>query len=445
MSLDSFFNPKTVAVIGASQEQHKIGATIFRNFLSGWKGKVIPINPNKKVVLKQKAYPSVLNYRDKIDQAIIAVPAVVVPKVLKECVEKEIPAVVIVTSGFKEIGKKSAEQELLEIIRGSKTRIIGPNCLGLYDAYSKTNSVFLPLERFNLPGKGKIGVISQSGAVGSALLDILADEGIGVSKFISYGNALDIDESDLVTHLSKDKHTDVIVGYIEGIKNGKRFMRACRESSKPIVLLKAGRYEENVKAVQSHTGSLAGSYDVYSGVMKQLGVATVDDWEGLLDVAKAHLQKTPRGDKVFVVTDGGGFGVLAADSAVEQGLDMPQPSNQLLKNLKKMPDYATLRNPLDVTGDATSERYKLAIEAALKSKEYDAIVVITLWQIPTLDVKTVDEIVSLNKKYKTPIYVVAPGSEYTRRIVEKLEENGVPVYQTPHRAMQAIAKVLDSR
>jgi len=445
MEFDTFFTPKTVAVIGASQEKGKIGATIFSNFISTWKGNVIPINPSKKAVLKRKSYASVLDYPKDIDQVVIAVPAVIVPKVLEECVEKKIPSVVIVSSGFSEIGKKEMEQRLLDIILGSKTRILGPNCLGVYDAYSRVNSVFLPLERFMLPGKGKISILSQSGAVGSVLLDILADQNIGISKFISYGNALDINESDLIEYLSNDKETEVIVGYIEGIKDGKRFMEVCRNSKKPIVLLKAGRYEQVREAVHSHTGSLAGSYEVYSGVLKQIRAAKVEDWEGLLDVAKAHLQKTPKGKKVFVVTDGGGFGILAADSAVEQGLELPQPTKKVTKGLKGMPEYAILKNPMDVTGDATVERYKQAIESALKSKEYDAIVIVTLWQIPTLEEKAVDEIVKLNKKYKTPFYVVAPGSEYTRKITAKLEKKGIPVYPTPHRCMKAISKVLESK
>lgn len=446
MGLDGFFTPKTVAVIGASAELNKIGATIFRNFLKSWPGKTIPINPNKKVVLKRKSYSSVLDYPGKIDQAVIAIPAPIVPKILEQCVQKEIGSVIIISSGFKEIGRHDLEQQLLDIVSGTKTRILGPNCLGIYDAYSKVNSVFLPLDRFKLPGKGRISVLSQSGAVGSILLDILADQNIGVSRFVSYGNATDIDESDLIEYLAKDKNTDVVVGYIEGVKDGKKFMSACRNAKKPVVLLKAGRNEETSEAIQSHTGSLAGSYEIYSGALRQVKAARVEDWESLLDVAKAHLQETPKGKKILILTDGGGFGILAADGAAENGLSLPHPSQKTVDKLrKKVPGYAILKNPMDLTGDATSERYKLAIETAMKNDDYDAIVLITLWQIPTLDVKTVDEIVKLNKKYKTPFYVIAPGSEYTRKIAAKLEGAGVPVYPTPLRCMRAIAKVLESK
>ncbi len=442
MSLNTFFNPKIVAVIGVSKAPNKIGATIFRNFLYGWKGTVIPINPTEKTILKQKSYSSVLDYPGKIDHAVVAVPAAVVPKVLSDCVEKGVSSVVIISSGFSEIGKTELEQNLKDILKASRTRVVGPNCLGIYDAFSNANSVFLPLERFKLPGKGKISVISQSGAVGSILLDILADESIGISKFVSYGNAIDVNEADLIEFLSKDKSTDVIVGYVESVKDGPKFMSACRNSKKPVVLLKAGRHEETGRAIQSHTGSLAGSYEVYSGALRQIGAAQVEDWESLLDVAKAYLQPTPKGSKILILTDGGGFGILAADAATEHGLKLPLPSKDITKKLKDFPEYTILENPMDLSGDATAERYSKALEAALKADEYDAIVIIALWQIPTLGEAAADEIIRLNKKYKTPFYCIGAGSDYSRKITLKLERNGVPVYPTPSRAMKAISKVV---
>ena len=278
----------------------------------------------------------------------------------------------------------------------------------------------------------------------SILIDNLAGENIGIYMFVSYGNAVDITESDLIEYLSADKSTDIIVGYIEGIKDGRRFINVCRNSAKPIVLLKAGRHSEISSAVKSHTGSLAGSYEVYSGVAQQLGVGIAEDWESLLDVAKAYLQPIPKGRKVFVVTDGGGFGILAADSAVENKLTLTQPSKSIIKKLNNMPEYAILKNPLDVTGDATVERYKSVLETALKSKEFDSIVVIALWQIPTLETTLVDEIAKLNKKFKTPIYIVAPGSDYAQKINVEFEKHNIPVYPTPDRAMSAISKILDS-
>ncbi len=442
MSLGTLFNPKTVAVIGASKTSTKIGSTIFKNFLYSWKGKAIPINPNEKVILKQKSYSSVIDYSGKIDHAVIAVPAAVVPKVLEDCVEKGISSVVLISSGFGEIGNTQLEQELKDVIEATPTRLVGPNCLGIYDAYSNANSVFLPLERFRLPGKGKISIISQSGAVGSILLDILAEENIGISKFISYGNAVDVNEADLIEFLSEDKSTDVIAGYIEAVKDGPRFMSVCKNSKKPIVLLKAGRHEGTSKAIQSHTGSLAGSYEVYSGVLKQVGVSQVEDWESLLDVAKAHLQPIPKGKKVLIVTDGGGFGILAADAATEYGLKLPQPSDKIVKSLKDFPEYTILKNPMDLSGDATTERYSKALQEALKTDEYDAIIIIALWQIPTLGETAAEEIIKLNKKSKIPFYCVGAGSEYSRKIAAKLEKNGVPVFPTPFRALRAISKVV---
>jgi len=442
--MEKFFNPKSVAIIGASHTPGKIGYSILENFVSGgYKGEVYPVNPDTTPILNKKVYPSLKQIPEKIDLVVIAVPAAFVPKVLKECIQKKIESIIIISAGFSENGKngKLLENRCKKIISRTKTRVIGPNCIGVYDPYTATDTLFLSRERLGRPKQGNIAFITQSGAVGSTILDWLSEEKIGVSKFVSYGNAMDVNETDILEFLSKDENTKVIVFYLEGVaSDGRKFIEIAKKTTmnKPVIILKAGKTEKGTKAVVSHTGSLAGSAEIYSSVFKQSGVIEAGSWQELFDFAKIFSQPLPKGRKVAIVTDGGGFGVLAADECERQGLQLQEPNDELKDKLKKeMPSYVSLHNPIDLTGDANSDRYALAIEECLK--EYDAVVVITLFQVPTLEEKVVDVIIDLSKKYKKPVLCCAAGGKFTKKLIAILEANSMPVYSTPEQAIKSLA------
>ena len=444
-NLDYLFKMKNVAVIGASTSPN-VGTIVYENFLDKkFKGKVFPVNPKYKKIKGKKCYSSVLDIKEKIDHVVIAVPAKVCGFVLRECVEKKIKTVTILAGGFSEVGNSALEDNLKKIIKGSETRIVGPNCVGTYDSFTFADSIFLPRDKLTRPKKGNISVISQSGAVGSILLDYMASQNLGVSKFISYGNAADVNETDLIEYLSKDKLTDVIVCYIEGVRDGKNFIRICKNCKKPIIILKGGTSEKTARAVSSHTGSMAGSGEVYSGIFKQAGIIQASNWQELFDIAKAYTQPVPKGKKMIVITDGGGFGILATDSAFNNDIDMPLLSKKTLSKIKglKFPEYCVLSNPLDLNGDVTSERLSKAMDIVMKENEFDFIFLIALLQVPNLGEKAVNEIIRLNAKYKkVPLYVVSAGSGYARDLANKMLEKGIPVYETPEQGVKAISKII---
>ncbi len=445
MSLDNFFNPKSVAIIGASHTPGKVGYEILKNFVKGgYSGKVFAINPDTTPILGQKVYPSIKDVPEKIDLAVIAVPAKTVPQILKECVEKKVKNLVIISSGFSEIGSKGKklEEKCKKIVAG-KARVIGPNVIGIYDSTTKVDTIFLPLERMARPKEGQIAFISQSGAVGSTILDWLAEAQIGISKFISYGNAMDVNECDLIEYLANDPKTKVITIFLEGTRDGKRFMKIVKKVSrrKPIIVLKGGKTDIGARAVLTHTSSMAGSSKIYSSVFKQTGAIEAANWEELFDFAKAFTQPLPKGRKVVIITNGGGFGVLAADEVAREGLQLPEPPHNLKIFLKKfLPEYVSLNNPIDLMGDATKERYQIALQACLKSK-YHAAIVIVLFQVPTLDPKVVDVIIEM-KKYGKPILCCASGGKFTSKYTKILESNGIPVYPTPERAVRALGALV---
>jgi len=442
MSLGYFFNPKSVAIIGASHTPEKIGYCILDNFVNGgYKGKVYPVNPNIDKIFNLPTYASVKNISDPIELAIIAVKAEIVPKILKDCVNKKVKSIVIISSGFSEIGEvgKKLEEKMKKIIKNKKIRVIGPNVVGIYDSSTKVDTLFLSRERLKRPKEGGIAFISQSGAVGSTILDIFAEENIGISKFVSYGNAMDVNEVDLIDYFTKDEKTKVIAVYLEGIKSdGKRFMESVKKASKskPIIFLKTGKTKKGIEAALSHTGSLAGSSKIFSAALKQSKALEVENWNEFFDACKVlALQPIPKGKNVLIVTNGGGFGVLATDEAEGLGLTLKEPSEKLRKIFKKMfPTYVSFNNPLDLTGDSTAERYKIAIENSLK--EFDGVIVITLFQVPTLEENVVDFILDM-QRFKKPIVCCAAGGKYTKKMAEKLENGGVPVYPSPDRAVKS--------
>ena len=271
-NLAKVFNPTSIAVIGASREPNKIGHVIVKNFVDGgFSGRIYPINPNAESILGLRSYKSVLDIKGGVDSAVIAVPAAAVPSVLEECGKKGIGGVVLITGGFSEVGKREEEERIAAIANKYGIALIGPNCMGVLTPSSRVDSVFLPIYKLGRPRVGNISFISQSGAVGGCIVDLAARAGIGMSKFVSYGNAAAVDECDLLEYLAADKETDIIVVYLEGVRDGRRFLEVTRKitKQKPIVVLKAGKSEAGAEAARSHTGSLAGSAEAYQAAFRQ--------------------------------------------------------------------------------------------------------------------------------------------------------------------------------
>ncbi|HLD49324.1 MAG TPA: CoA-binding protein [archaeon] len=437
--MNNFFNPGSVVIIGASHTKGKIGYEIANNFINGeYKGKVFFVNTNAEEILGKKCYSSLKDIDEKIDLAVISTPAKTVPGIISECIEKDVKAVIIISAGFSETGEDGKIlSEKIKKLSKNRIRIIGPNCLGIFDPISGVDTIFLPREKQGRPNTGSIAFITQSGAVGASVLDWLSEENIGISRFISYGNALDIGESDLIEYLDGDDRTAVIAMYMEGVKDGRKFFEAAKKCKKPIITLKAGKTAEGSKAASSHTAVLAGETKIYSGVFRQSGIIEAQTWEELFDVAKAFaMQPRTSGRKLAIITDGGGFGVLAADEAGRNNLLLPEPTDEIKQSLE-LPAYACLHNPIDLTGDATAERYEKVINACL-SGCYDGVVVCLLFQVPTLDERIVDVIADA-KKYGKTILCCAVGGLYTKQMSKKLEEKGVPVFETPERAVKVFA------
>lgn len=441
--LDYFFKPKSVAIIGASRDPKKIGHVIFRNFVEGkFPGKIFPINPNAEELFGHKCYPTVLVVEDRIDLAVVTVPAQLVLSVLEECGKKRIPAVIIITGGFKEIGNADLENKVASILKKYRIRAIGPNCIGIFDPYSGVDTFFLPRYKLERPGKGKIAFISQSGALGSVILDWMAMKGYKISKFISYGNAVDVDEADLMKYLSEDKDTDVICAYFEGVKEGRKFYDITKKisSKKPVIVLKGGTTEEGTTAVASHTGSLAGSAEIYFTAFKQAGVIQTLNVEQVFDYARIlSTQPIPKGNRVQIITDGGGYGVMTTDWLIKSGLQMAKMSTQNIEKIKKAcPSHVVVKNPIDLTGDADTERYKLAIETAMDDPNVDIVAVIILFQIPTLTADVVDVVSAVSDRKLKPLIVIAGGGRYTEVLKKSLEDFGVPCFSYPEQAVGAL-------
>ncbi|HIQ49637.1 MAG TPA: CoA-binding protein [Nanoarchaeota archaeon] len=441
LMIEKFFNPKSIAVIGASRTPGKVGYAILENLKKSFSGKIYPINPFATEILGLKAYSSLKDIPEKVDLAIIAVKAEIVKEALKDCGEKGVKNVIIISSGFKEAGNVKEEEEIKKIAKKYGIRIIGPNCIGVFDAYTGIDTLFSEQKRVKKPRKGYVGFISQSGALGLMLIDTYAELGVGLSKFVSLGNKADVDEIELLKFFGKDPSIRVVSMYLESVSNGKAFMKIAKEvvKKKPVVCLKAGRTEKGKKAVLSHTGSIAGSYEVYKAVFKQCGIIEANDIEELIDFTKVlACQPTLKGNRIAIVTNGGGCGIIASDQAEAENMKLAEFEKSTLKKIKQiLPPYAVASNPVDLTGDANSERYKAVLEAVFKDRNVDGVCIICLTQLAPLD-ENIINVLEECKFYAKPFVVCIGGSKYSVEIAKHLEMQGIPVYPTPHRAIKAL-------
>lgn len=441
--LDYFFKARSVAVVGASTRPGKIGHEILRSLVEGeYRGKVYPVNPKADEILDLKCYKSVSEIPAEVDLAVLSIPPRAVPGVIEDCGEKDVKAIVIVSGGFKEVGPEGEELERksVEIARKYGIRIIGPNCIGVFDGDSRLDTFFQSRERMMRPPKGNIAFLTQSGTFGCAFLEWAAEDGIGISKFVSYGNRADVNEADLIRYLGQDQETRVIAIYTESISHGRSFMEACLEVSriKPIVVLKSGRTEQGSRAAVSHTGSMAGSYEVVSAAFKQCGAIEVKTFEELYDVSKA-LSMLPfaAGPRIAMVTNGAGPCVMAVDEIVQRGMYLAEYSEKTRKELRKrLPSYAIVGNPVDLTGSATMKDYEISMQLLLEDMEVDILMLFFVFQDTPLEDEIV-EVVRDMKEYGKPILAVACGGPYTKKQSKELQKRGIPVFSSPERAVAA--------
>lgn len=448
-NLEPLVHPKSVAIIGASYDAEKVGHIILRNYIhSGFSGKLYPININAKDnLLGLKVYKNISDVKQKIDLAVIATPASTVPKLIEDCGKANVKGVVVISSGFAEVGNFDLQKQLIENANKYNLAVIGPNCLGVMDLRSKTDTMYLPSFKLDKPIMGNVGFISQSGAIGSVVLDLIDHEGFGLSSFISYGNADVVDESDILNYLVNDKETKLIIFYLEGVKNGKRFIETVKKFGlkKPIIILKAGITSQGAVAAHSHTASLAGNAEVYNSIFNQYGLIIAEDLYDLLYFAKIfETEPLCINNKVGIITNGGGAGVLVTDALYKNGLELANLTKESLQELKKvMPSIVNITIPLDIGGDADRTRFGNAINIVSNDANVDLIVLIVLFQTPGADSSVVSEIINIKNKINKPLIVISIGGGYTLAHRAMLENSNIPVYDSPTSAAKSLKALID--
>ncbi len=445
MNINNFFNPKSIAIIGASSDKSKVGyalmANLSREQASGERN-LFPVSLNETEILGHKVYHSLKEIEQNIDLALIAVKADIVPQIVSECAEKNIKNIIVISAGFKEVGEPGAllEQEIAKIARDNDISLLGPNCLGTIDTHSNLNASFAN----SSPKKGKTAFISQSGALGTAILDKAISAGIGFSKFISLGNEAVMNEIDFLEYIKDDPETKAIIMYVEKIADGKKFMEITREitKEKPIVLIKAGRGQSGQKAVMSHTGALASDDSVFRTACKQSGIIVVDSIRELFNmVSLFELGIYEPISKLAILTNAGGPAVIASDLVdLSRYLSLVQLEEKTKEELKKvLPSMAGINNPVDIIGDALADRYESALDILVKEKEIEAIITILSPQMMTEDEKTAEVLIKYSQNRKIiPVFVGGPNVSGG---INKLRENGLVNFGFPIDAIEALDKL----
>lgn len=457
-NLDILFNPKSIAIIGASQKHASVGNGIVRSLSEGgvfknryckpFKGKIYPVNPHEERILGHKVYKSINMIKGNVDMAIIAVSAKIVPDILTECAKKKVKAAIVVSAGFSEMGDegKILQEKINKIAKESGILLVGPNCLGIIRTWSDLNASFAPC----MPPRGNIGFISQSGALADSIIDWAIDERYGMSTIISYGNGAMLDAADFMEWLSNDDKTKAITLYIEGLKDPLKFLRIAKEvtKKKPVIVIKGGRTDEGQKAISSHTGSLAGSYEIYEAMFKQAGIFIADTVEELFDTAKALAnQPVVKENSIVIITNGGGAGVLTADYCRELGVNLAVLKESTLKKLDEsgvMHKAYSRRNPLDLVGDALPKRYEAALNILLAEDYIHGAIVLQTLQTMTEPIEDAKVIIAAHRRFpEKPIICTYMGGKYSEGGINILEENGIPDFNDPKktvRGMKALIK-----
>ncbi|MBN1837609.1 MAG: CoA-binding protein [Spirochaetales bacterium] len=438
--LESVFNARSVAVVGASANPEKTGHVILKNIIDGgFAGRIYPVNPGAEEILGLPCHPSLEAIEGPVDLAVIVVPAKFVPDVMLEAGRKKVPGAVVISGGFGETGNQELETRVLEAARQYGIRVIGPNCQGFNYTPNRLCASWPLVTR-----GGPIAVISQSGTVGAAIEMWAQAAEIGISGFVALGNKADVNEIDLIDLFGEDPNTRVISLYIEGVRDGRRFMESVRSARqrKPIVVLKPGTTGKGARAVQSHTRSIAGRDEIFEAVSRQLGMTRARSITELFDysLALGFLNK-PKGNRTLIVTSSGGSGILATDAAEQSGIEVVDLPSGLAAELKEaLPPQCVVANPLDLTGDATADRYRTATEIALRDDSIDSVLLIFGDPIPGA-CEVVNELKA--KSDKQIIVAYLGGGEIEEQEKLKLHRSGTPVFPTPERAVAALKVLIE--
>jgi len=445
--IDTLLRPTSVAVIGASEVKGKIGNVIVSNLKQyGFKGKIYPVNKKADQIGQiegLKVYGSVKDIPDQVDLAIISVPAEFVADTMRECGEKGVKAVDVIASGFGETGNETGEQELVAVAKQYGMRLLGPNTFGVYYGASSMNATFGPKDVI----PGKVAFISQSGALGIALMGWTILQQIGMSAIISTGNKAEIDDADLMGWLAGDETTQAVLLYIEGVKDGRKFMDVARKVSakKPVVVVKAGRSKRGAQAAASHTGSLAGSDAVFDAAMKQAGVLRASSFGEGFDWIKALSEAPPlEGKEALIVTNGGGVGVLATDACEFNGIPLLVPPDDLKQELAKyMPNFGSTKNPVDLTGGAGNQAYRDALKVAFADGRVGSVIVLYCQTAVTDPVQVAH---AISEAYQDagrnkPVVTSFVGGKECDDAMKWLTRQGIPSYPTPEVAVEALSAV----
>ncbi|MDZ7807274.1 MAG: acetate--CoA ligase family protein [Gracilimonas sp.] len=445
---DPFFAPKGVAVIGASQDAHKLGHGVLRNLIQyRYKGGIYPVNRKAYEILDMTCYPSVGEVPDPVDLAIIVVPAKAVADALSECGERGIGHAVIVTGGFSETGSegKELEDELLKIADSHEMRIIGPNCIGTIDTHTPVNTTFV----VGMPEPGEIGFISHSGAMVAAIIDWASGSGIGFSRIVSLGNQIDVNETDMMRTIADDPNTKVITGYIEGVADGMKFLEQAKQTAKekPFLMLKGGKGKSGAKAVASHTGALAGSTEAFRTAFRHSGIQEAETIEEMFEWARAMAwQPLPKGNRVAVLTNAGGPAILAVDALEKYGLQIASLSEDTKAFLKKrLPKAASINNPVDVLAGSGPGTYTLALEALLSDDNIDAVVVIQApqdWFLPVSLAEVVGEVAGSHDK---TVITSIMGKASVEEALKILQKRRIPNVAFPERSASVLSAMIERR
>ncbi|HBA91444.1 MAG TPA: CoA-binding protein, partial [Anaerolineaceae bacterium] len=441
--LDSLLTPKSVAVVGASTTPGKIGYSVIKNLIEGgYTGKIYPINPTAEEIHGIKCYSAIEKVPGSIDAAIITVPSKLVDGVTDELGRKGVKGMIVITSGYSEVGNRDLEQALVKKANGYGIRVLGPNIVGVLSNTDKFNGSFAPF----LPLPGKASLVSQSGALLIALDAATYTRRVGFDKLISIGNMSDVDFADIVSWLDNDPNTSCITLYIEGFKDGRAFIDAARKANKPIIALKAGVSAHGAAAAASHTGSLAGAAKVYGAALQQAGVIQATDLNNLFDRTLALSQQPPmKGDNLLIITNGGGIGVLATDAAERAGLPLKfAPADVQLELKKHMPEFGSAKNPVDLTGMAGNDWYGESVRYALTHPWTEGLVILYCETAITEPMeiahslkKAIDEAGIKDK----PVTISFVGGEKSDNAMRYLIENGIPAYGAPDIAVDAISSL----
>lgn len=444
--MEQFFDPKSVAVIGANDRQGSIGSALIDNLIQGgYTGTIVPVNPNHETIHGLKAYATITEVESAPEMAIIATPIATVPEIVRQCVRAGTQGVIIISAGGKELGEEGSfiEEQIQGAAEGSGMRIIGPNCMGVIRPGKNLNATFAG----GMPAKGTLAVISQSGAICSSILDRAALENTGFSHFVSIGSMLDVDFGDMIDYLGNDGSVKAILLYMENLTNPRKFMSAARSVSriKPIIVLKAGKSKAGARAASTHIGSMAGEDAVYDAAFKRAGIVRVPSLARLFDCAELMAkQPRPSGTRLAIITNGGGPGVMAADTLAEYGLEPAPLNEEIMTRLGEiLPPYWSRGNPIDILGNATVERFATVFDLCMASREFDGILVIMVPQNLTAPEEVASALAKLARRKRVPVFASWMGGKQMAEAVHILNQADIPTYETPERAVRAFLYMVE--